>query len=158
MQPAASAGATLTATWFIGQFQGVMSPQTPIGSLTISVPRLRSSNSNVFSARIAALMCCGPLAAWALRARFQGAPISSMMAAAMSSWRFANSARIASSNSRRSSRVDCEYVSNALRAAATARSTSAADPRLIRPQTSSVAGLKTSNGFGVTGSVHLPSM
>ena len=37
VQPAASAGATLTAIWFIGQFHGVMRPQTPMGSLTISV-------------------------------------------------------------------------------------------------------------------------
>ena len=32
MQPVASAGATLEATWFSGQFHGVISPQTPIGS------------------------------------------------------------------------------------------------------------------------------
>ena len=158
VQPAARAGATLTAIWFIGQFQGVIRPQTPMGSLTISVVRLRSSNSNVLSARSAALMCCGPLAAWAFFARPQGAPISSMMASATSSWRFANSARIASSRAIRSSRVVCEYVAKARLAAATARSTSAADPRLIRPQTSSVAGLMTSSGSGDTGSTHWPSM
>ncbi len=32
VQPAASAGITLTATWLIGQFHGVIMPQTPIGS------------------------------------------------------------------------------------------------------------------------------
>jgi hypothetical protein len=32
VQPAASAGATFTATWFIGQFQGVIRAQGPIGS------------------------------------------------------------------------------------------------------------------------------
>ena len=44
VQPAASAGATLQAIWLSGQFQGVMKPQTPIGSLTISVVPRRSSN------------------------------------------------------------------------------------------------------------------
>ena len=31
-QPAKSAGMTLSVTWFMGQFQGVISPTTPIGS------------------------------------------------------------------------------------------------------------------------------
>jgi hypothetical protein len=35
VQPVAMAGATLQTIWFRGQFQGVMNPQTPIGSLTI---------------------------------------------------------------------------------------------------------------------------
>ena len=37
VQPAAIAGATLQTIWLIGQFHGVISPQTPIGSRTISV-------------------------------------------------------------------------------------------------------------------------
>src|SRR5947209_3843273 len=37
VQPAASAGATLQQIWFIGQFQGVIKPQTPIGSLRMRV-------------------------------------------------------------------------------------------------------------------------
>ena len=32
VQPAARAGATLQVIWFMGQFQGVMKPQTPTGS------------------------------------------------------------------------------------------------------------------------------
>ena len=32
VQPAASAGTTLAATWFMGQFHGVISAQTPTGS------------------------------------------------------------------------------------------------------------------------------
>ena len=32
VQPAASAGPTLQEIWFIGQFQGVINPQTPTGS------------------------------------------------------------------------------------------------------------------------------
>src|SRR5580704_8242335 len=42
VQPAATAGATLQTIWFMGQFQGVMSPQTPIGSLRINVVPLSS--------------------------------------------------------------------------------------------------------------------
>ena len=42
VQPAASAGATLQTIWFNGQFQGVISAATPIGSLTMRlVPRRR---------------------------------------------------------------------------------------------------------------------
>ena len=44
VQPVASAGDTLQAIWLIGQFQGVIRPQTPIGSLTISVGPRSSSN------------------------------------------------------------------------------------------------------------------
>ena len=32
VQPAASAGTTFAAIWFIGQFQGVISAHTPTGS------------------------------------------------------------------------------------------------------------------------------
>jgi hypothetical protein len=44
VQPVASAGATLQAIWFTGQFHGVMKPQTPIGSFLISVVPRCSSN------------------------------------------------------------------------------------------------------------------
>ena len=40
VQPAASAGATLQVIWLSGQFQGVIMPTTPIGSLTTSEPSL----------------------------------------------------------------------------------------------------------------------
>ena len=49
VQPAASAGATLQVIWLSGQFQGVISPTTPIGSLTTSEPPSRCSNSNFSS-------------------------------------------------------------------------------------------------------------
>jgi len=43
VQPVASAGATLQAIWFIGQFHGVMRPQTPIGVFcSMVVPRSSS--------------------------------------------------------------------------------------------------------------------
>ena len=44
VQPTASAGATLVITWFMGQFHGVIMPQTPIGSLTIRVGPRSSRN------------------------------------------------------------------------------------------------------------------
>jgi hypothetical protein len=62
------------------------------------------------------------------------------------------------SSASRSSFLVRENVSNAVRAAATALSTSAALPREIRPIVSSVAGLMTSNVFGVTGSTQPPPM
>ena len=37
VQPAAIAGATLQTIWLSGQFHGVISAQTPIGSLTTMV-------------------------------------------------------------------------------------------------------------------------
>jgi hypothetical protein len=45
VQPTASAGPTLAAIWFSGQFQGVMKPQTPIGSLTMMVEPRSYSNA-----------------------------------------------------------------------------------------------------------------
>ena len=54
MHPVASAGYTLTAIWLSGQFHGVINPQTPIGSLTISVAPCCSSNEKFFSTSIAA--------------------------------------------------------------------------------------------------------
>ena len=44
VQPAASAGATLQTIWLIGQFHGVMKPQTPTGSFTMAVVPRTSSN------------------------------------------------------------------------------------------------------------------
>ncbi len=55
VQPAASAGATLQAIWFAGQFQGVIMPTTPMGSRTIRVAPWARSNSNVSSTSIATL-------------------------------------------------------------------------------------------------------
>jgi len=43
VQPAASAGATLQAIWFIGQFQGVIMPTTPTGSRTTTAVPTGSS-------------------------------------------------------------------------------------------------------------------
>ena len=56
VQPAASAGITLAATWFMGQFHGVMRAQTPTGSCTRRVVPRNSSNLKVFNTSIMALM------------------------------------------------------------------------------------------------------
>ena len=52
MLPAAIAGATLATIWFIGQFHGVISATTPIGSWTTLFLPVLSSNSKPFSASI----------------------------------------------------------------------------------------------------------
>ncbi len=49
VQPAASAGATLQLIWLIGQFHGVINPQTPTASRRTCVVPICSSNSNVLS-------------------------------------------------------------------------------------------------------------
>ena len=58
----------------------------------------------------------------------------------------------------RSSRVVSENVSNALRAAVTALSTSALEPTATSYMRSSVAGLTTGTVFMTTGSTQAPSI
>ena len=52
----------------------------------------------------------------------------------------------------------CDHEANALRAACTATSTSAAEPIAMTPETCSVVGLSTSRVLGRTGSTQVPSM
>ena len=75
------------AIWFIGQFQGVIMPTTPIASCTTRALRSCSSHWNDLSARAAALKWPSPVGAWAARAKLIGAPISSLIAAATSAMR-----------------------------------------------------------------------
>ena len=84
VQPVASAGKTLVAIWLIGQFHGVMKPHTPIGSLTIVVDPRGSSNLKSLSTAIAVCRCAIPVAACACCDSAAGAPISSVITAAMS--------------------------------------------------------------------------
>ena len=89
VHPAASAGATLQAIWFSGQFHGVMKAHTPTGSLTRrDVPR---SVSNSKSARIFSMVrkCPMPDGTCACAARAVGAPISALTVAANSAERAA---------------------------------------------------------------------
>jgi len=58
----------------------------------------------------------------------------------------------------RSSRLVCDQLAKALRAACTARSTSAAPPRAILPEGSSVAGLIGVPTVYSIGSTHCPSI
>ena len=95
---------------------------------------------------------CGPAASEA------GAPISSVTALGQVAEALLVLGQDRRSTSRRSSRLVCDQVANALRAALTALSTSAAEPSAILPDTCSVAGLTTSSVFGSTGSTHWPSM
>jgi len=60
VQPVASAGKTFTAIWFIGQFHGVIRPQTPIGSLTTSVAPRCSVKVKFLSTSIAVVRCPAP--------------------------------------------------------------------------------------------------
>ena len=86
MQPAASAGATLAASWFIGQFHGVISTQTPTGSRTrLARDPDRDSQSSWRAAAMVASIWPGPQAACELRDRSCGAPISVVIAVTISS-------------------------------------------------------------------------
>ena len=105
--PAASAGATLATIWFIGQFHGVISATTPIGSCTTRLLPAFSVNSNSLSAAIAAMKWPTPLPTCAVFATEIGQPISVAIASAMSFARFLYSARTASSSATRSSTVVC---------------------------------------------------
>ncbi len=87
VQPAAMAGPTLQAIWFSGQFQGVIMPQTPMGSRRTMVVPLSVSNSKFSSTSIIFFRCAMPMGAWDSRANFTGAPISRERVAASSSMR-----------------------------------------------------------------------
>ena len=63
VHPAASAGATLVTIWFMGQFQGVMRPHTPMGSFRIRVEPLSSSNLKCSSTFTISAKCPSPAGA-----------------------------------------------------------------------------------------------
>ncbi len=158
VQPAASAGATLQAIWLIGQFHGVISAHTPIGSLTSSVVPISCSNWYSASTRRAVMKCPTPAPAWARSAIDSGAPISWLIVSPMSVIRVWYTSMIRSSRASRSSTGVCDHVSNAALAAATAASTSACVPIAIVVIGSSVAGLITARVVSPSGSTHAPSM
>ena len=157
VDPVANAGMTLSAIWFIGQFQGVISPQTPMGSRKSISPlasTLRSSSSSSASIK----PCRWPMAAsaWAARAMVIGAPISILMACAKSSKRLSVAAFNRCRRSSLTSFEVAEKPSNAAFAAATARSTSAALPIATVPICASVAGFITGRVAEDIGSTHRP--
>jgi len=159
VQPAASAGPTLHVTWFIGQFHGASSAQTPMGSRRMRVVPQSCSNSYVLSAAMASLRCRAPAVACPPIARPLGMPTSVVMASAICGMRFLYASRTAVSSSRRSSRVVCDQLSKARCAACTAASTSSGEAAAMRATSSSVAGLTTAISLpGCSGSTHRPSM
>ncbi|MCY1223116.1 hypothetical protein D9M72_352280 [compost metagenome] len=84
VQPAASAGATLAAIWFNGQFHGVISAATPMASRRMQLLPRVVSNSKSRSACSVACSCARPIAACRLVASVIGAPISWRTACARS--------------------------------------------------------------------------
>ncbi len=128
VHPAARAGATLQATWFSGQFQGVIRPHTPIGSRRTTESPARVSNSNSLSAAAATPKCAAPSRACAPWDSFAGAPISAVMAAAKSARRSLHRVAISASKAARFSAGQREYSAKAARAALTAWSTSSRVP------------------------------
>jgi len=74
VHPAARAGATSTTSWFIGQFQGEISAQTPVGSLEMRVYPRTSSSLGFSRAAIAASRCARPTQACAGFENASGVP------------------------------------------------------------------------------------
>ena len=85
--PPASAGATLQTIWLSGQFHGVISPHTPIGSFTTMVLPRFSVKAKSSNTSINAWKWPWPTKACASRAKPSGAPISWLQASAISSIR-----------------------------------------------------------------------
>src|SRR5699024_3529903 len=61
VHPAANALASLVDVWFVGKFQGVINPHTPIGSFNTDEFSLVSSNSNVSKSLAAWRKCSNPM-------------------------------------------------------------------------------------------------
>ncbi len=87
VQPAASAGATLAAIWFSGQFHGVISAATPMASRSTRLLPRGLSKAKSRSACSVACNCASPMAACRLVASVMGAPISWRTACARSAMR-----------------------------------------------------------------------
>ena len=85
VQPAASAGATFAHDLLIGQFHGVISAHTPIGSCDTSSESVCVLKRNDCNARIVCSRCAVPTAACIARANAIGAPISWLIVRATSS-------------------------------------------------------------------------
>ncbi len=82
---------TFSVTWFIGQFQGVIRPTTPIGSSAIRVVGAwapRGLIQSIWSKAVRKFFRCqGRHSAWSSRLMSMGAPISRLIAWAISSLR-----------------------------------------------------------------------
>jgi hypothetical protein len=115
----------------------VIAATTPIASCVTWMPSTSSSNAKSFSTSIATRTCSIPKWHCPARENAIAAPISAVIAWAKSSVRSSSRSLIRVSSAIRSSTEVCENEANARRAAATARSTSAALPAAMWPITSS---------------------
>ena len=122
----------------------MIAPTTPTGSRTISeLPTSSSQTASAMTCGIEPKLIVGS-PAWIMCASLIGMPSSCAISAAISSIRALSACAIRASQSARSSTVVSDHVSNAARAAATARSTSSALPSGMLPITCSVVELMTS--------------
>jgi hypothetical protein len=160
VQPASSAGMTLSAIWFAGQFHGVMRPTTPIGSIEIMLPFGPSGRSHSMWSKAARKfsVCHENDGACSASAKSMGAPISREIASAKSRSRFWYSARMRSTVARRSAGRVADQPGRAALAAATAASTSCGPPSMIVTAPSSVEGSITTCSRPSRGSTHAPPM
>ena len=128
VQPATSAGATLSVIWLSGKFHGVIQPTTPIGSRTTSELPTRSSHSKARAtlAKLAQFHTGPPTCTG--RAIFRGMPTSRAMTVASSSVRAFSPAATLSRKAARVSRGNAAHAGKAARAAATAWAASPAVP------------------------------
>ena len=145
MQPAASAGATLSTTWYRGKFHGVIAPTTPMGSCTTSELPSSSSHWKASAALAASANAMAGRPTWTEPDRVIGMPTSCEMMVATSSVRAARASPIRVSSLPRSSREVAAQPGKAAAAACTALSTSSGVPSGMVAMTSSVAELMTSS-------------
>ena len=165
VHPATSAGASFDMAVNCGTFHGAIAPTTPTGSRrTITFPpntpaRMSSHSYAEPTASIALRINSGG-GDWPTLENEIGEPISVVMTSAISSRREAYRPANRCRTSMRSDGVIRGQgpLSNASRAAATARSMSASDPSGTRPTSSSLCGEITSITLDVAGSTHSPPM
>lgn len=164
VQPVSSAGASLAAATNCGTFQGATAATTPTGSRRTRIfPSTPSRVSSYVKSRATVIAASHTIIAPSACARTlqeYGEPFSEEMTRAISSWRTAIPSLIRLTTSMRSSR-DIRGQgpsSNAVRATATARSTSAREACGTRPMTSSVCGETTSITSWPRGAASSPPM
>jgi hypothetical protein len=165
VQPASSAGTSFATVTKCGTFHGVIIPATPAGSRrTITgvpnEPVRRSSNGYCPAAFRKPSSAISVAPTWPTCENQSGAPISALISSASSSCR----ARYAAANRRtaaiRSAGAVCGHgpSSNAVRAAATARSTSSSVASGALPTGSAVCGDTTRIRRSLAGATHRPPM
>jgi len=136
----------------------VIAPTTPTGSsTTVELPICSSQATLVVSPAAVAMSMTGRPACTVCDS-FVGAPISAEIVSATTPIRAASASCNRDRYFARSSGLVAAHPSKAARAAATARSTSAAVPEGTRPMISSVAGFSISITSVPDDATHWPSM